>query len=152
MLQEEDYDEIDSSIFSRRNNLDDTSVDDVESALRRFDLSSSSPANREQLFKAYVTTRKEIRSDLSKLGSSDEYGRAKEVRSTMTRIRQECETLETAATKANQNSQCSYLEKANKKISLELNRKHQLQAEIMKERNRCIFRNLEMKLEELIAK
>lgn len=138
MLEEEDYDEIDCSIFSRQKNVHDISVDDVESAMRRFDVSCSSPTNREQLFKTYKTTRKEIRSDLSKLGSSDKYGRAKNVRNTMSIIRQECETLVTAATKANQNSQCTYLDKANKKISSELNRKHQLQAETMKEKNRCI--------------
>lgn len=138
MLEEEDYDEIDCSIFTQRSNLDGTCMDDVESALKRFDRSCSNPTNREQLFNAYVTTKKEIRNDLSKLGSSDEYGRAKDVRNTMTRIRHECETLEAAATKANQNSQCTYLDKANRKISTELNRKHQLQAEAMKERNRRI--------------
>jgi hypothetical protein len=138
MLEEEDYDEIDCSIFTQRSNLDGTCMDDDKSALKRFDRSCSSPTSREQLFQAYVTTKKEIRNDLSKLGGSDEYGRAKDARNMMSRMRHECGTLEAAATKAKQNSQCTYLDKANRKIITELNRKHQLQAEAMKERNRCI--------------
>ena len=119
-MMNDDDNEVDVATFFKQEASDLASVSDLNGTLQRFGFSSDDRINRRELVQMYGAVNKEMEKEIFSLANSNRYEGAKEMRSRLTRIRKEFDSLQTTVVRTNQRDQCAFLEKAIKEMNTEL--------------------------------
>lgn len=134
-MDDGDNNEVDMVTFFMQEASDLSKVEDVNSTMKRFGVSSDDRINRRELVMMFGAVNKEMEKEIFNLADSNHYEGAKEMRRRLTRIRREFDSLQTIVVKTNQKDQCAFLEKAIKEMHSELNSAHRSQGAALSERN-----------------
>lgn len=121
-------DEVDVAEFFMQEASDLAAAKDLNGTLKRFGLCIDDRINRRELVIMYRAVSKEMEKEIYRLANSNKYADAKEMRSRLTRIRSEFDSLQTTVVNKNQTDQCGFLERAINEINADLGSTHRLQA------------------------
>jgi hypothetical protein len=123
--------ELDVAEFFKQEASDLASVSDLNGTLQRFGFSNDDRIERRELVMMYRAVSKEMEKEIFNQANSNRYEGAKEMRSRLTNIRNEFDSLQTSGVKTNQRDQTAHLESAIRKLNINISRKHDTESQIL---------------------